>query len=152
MPSTPSNPYCLELGCKNPKSKFNRFCMEHGGKDKQIFKTKRDSQRWENNAKYNTKQWETLRQIQLSRYPLCAGCEAEGIVTAANTVDHVFPWTHISEEAFFINLFQSLCPTHHATKTQLEQRGRYKRFGKPSIEYVKADYARILGFDPSNRG
>jgi 5-methylcytosine-specific restriction protein A len=94
---------------------------------------------------YNTAQWIALRKIQLSKHPLCAGCEAEGIVTAAIVVDHVFPWKQISKESFFINKFQSLCYAHHAEKTQYEQRGIYKRYGTPTLDLQKSDYMMLLG-------
>jgi hypothetical protein len=70
----------------------------------------------------------------------------------ANVVDHLFPWSHISEQAFYINKFQSLCATHHATKTQLERHGIYRAFGFPERDYGRADYARIMGVaDPSDK-
>lgn len=94
---------------------------------------------------YNTRQWLTLRQIQLSKNPLCKGCEAEGRVVPANTVDHVFPWAQISKEAFFINRFQCLCRDHHSEKTQLEQRGIFRLYGTPCVDYAIGDYRRIVG-------
>lgn len=148
MPSIPSTPYCAELGCKNPRSKLNGFCLEHGGKDKQKYDPKYNAARKEQSRFYKTRQWLTLRQIQLSKYPLCVGCSAEGYVMAATTVDHLFPWTHIGETAFFINKFQSLCNRHHATKTQLEQHGIYRRFGTPEVDYKISDYARVVGVEP----
>jgi len=96
---------------------------------------------------YNTAQWLALRQIQLSKHPLCAGCEAQGIVTAAIVVDHVFPWKQISKEAFFINKFQSLCYAHHAEKTQLEQKGIYRRYGPPMVDLCRLDYMSLLSTD-----
>jgi 5-methylcytosine-specific restriction protein A len=93
---------------------------------------------------YNTSQWLALRQIQLSKHPLCAGCEADNIVNAATVVDHIFPWKQINKEAFFINKFQSLCYDHHAEKTQLEQRGIYRRYGKPSVDLSRLDYMTLM--------
>lgn len=147
MPSVPSTPYCSELGCKNPRSKLNGYCLEHGGKDKPKYTSKYNDARKEQSKFYKTRQWLALRQIQLSKYPLCEGCRAEGTIMAATTVDHLFPWTQIGETAFFINKFQSLCATHHATKTQLEQHGIYRRFGTPHADYSAGDYARIVGLD-----
>jgi len=149
MPSIPSTPYCAELGCKNPRSRLNGFCLEHGGKNKQKYDPKYNAARKEQSRFYKSRQWLTLRQIQLSKSPLCVGCSAEGVITAANTVDHLFPWTQIGETAFFINKFQSLCTMHHATKTQLEQHGIYRRFGRPEVDYSVEDYARVVGLDES---
>ncbi|MFD1789674.1 HNH endonuclease [Sphingomonas floccifaciens] len=38
---------------------------------------------------YNTTTWKRLRLAHLSLSPLCVGCEAMGVMTLANTVDHV---------------------------------------------------------------
>jgi len=147
MPSVPTHTKCSQLGCHNTKSKLNGYCMGHGGKEKQTTHVNESVERKQFNAMYQTRQWQALRKIQLSKQPLCAGCEADGIVEAASVVDHVFPWSHINKEAFFINKFQSLCETHHAHKTQMERAGVYRRFGKPHKDYKKIDYAFIVGIE-----
>ena len=145
MPTVPKQSVCSELGCNNPRTIFNTKCLEHGGRNKNVgYKPTRTKERTEFNSMYNTRQWQALRQIQLSQYPLCAGCNADGIVTPANTVDHIFPWSAYGKGAFFINYFQSLCPTHHAYKTQLEQEGVYRRYGPPTVDYCEDDYHRLL--------
>ena len=152
MPTIPSYTKCQELGCKNTKSKFNRFCLEHGGKDLHEYKTRKQSdERKSQTAMYNTRQWEALRTIQLSQSPLCAGCMADGIVTPATVVDHIFPWTHIGKEAFYVNHYQSLCATHHAHKGQLERHGIYRRFGSPHIDHKQGDYDRIVNPRPPSK-
>lgn len=148
MPTVPKATKCATLGCQNPKARFSANCVDHGGKDTRTFNQKHNQSRKEFNAMYSTRQWQALRQIQLSKNPLCAGCLAEGIVTAASVVDHVFPWAHISKEAFFVNRFQSLCQAHHAEKTQLEQHGTYRRWGTPTVDYTKGDYPRLMGMAP----
>jgi 5-methylcytosine-specific restriction enzyme A len=147
MPTIPSYTKCSQLGCNNPRSKFNSCCIDHGGRDKQTYNPKYNQRedRKANGLMYKTKQWEVLRRIQLSKQPLCAGCMADGMVNAANVVDHLFPWTHISKEAFFINKFQSLCPTHHSEKTQLEQHGIYRRYGAIQKDFGINDYASEMG-------
>lgn len=40
---------------------------------------------------YSTQRWKRLRLAHLSLYPWCEGCEAMGIRTLANTVDHRIP-------------------------------------------------------------
>ena len=145
MPTVPRQTTCTDLGCQNPKSLLNLKCLEHGGRDKPRATTKPiTTERAEFNAMYTTRQWLVQRQIQLSQYPLCAGCNAEGVVTPANVVDHIFPWSAIDRTAFFINYFQSLCPTHHAYKTQLEQKGVYRRYGPPVKDYEHTDYHRLF--------
>lgn len=139
MPTVPSATKCSTLGCKNTKAKFSSLCTEHGGRD--TFNHRRYNQtdkRKEAGDKYNGRQWRTLRQIQLSQYPLCAGCKADGIITAAQHVDHIFPWQQIGEHAFTFNLFQSLCPSCHSSKTQLEQQGIFRAYG--DRDYTTQDY------------
>ena len=145
MPIAPYNTKCQQLGCKNSRSALSVYCLSHGGKDKPLYNAKYNAKRKETNNKYYTRQWEVLRQRQLSKHPLCAGCQAEGRIVAANVVDHLFPWTQISEQAFYINRFQSLCATHHATKTQLERHGIYRAFGTPQRDYGRSDYAHVMG-------
>ena len=147
MPTIPINTKCATLGCPHPRSKLNGYCLQHGGQDQRVFNQKYNNTqaRKKFNAKYNTRQWQSLRQIQLSKNPICAGCNANGIITPATVVDHLFPWSQISEQAFFINRFQSLCVTHHAEKTQLEQKGIYRAYGHPCIDYKQGDYLRVMG-------
>lgn len=139
MPTVPTNTKCSTLGCKNTKAKFSGSCVEHGGRD--IYEYKRNEvKRKESAYKYNSKQWRVFRQIQLSRYPICAGCKADGIITSAIHVDHVFPWIQIGEHAFIHNLYQSLCQPCHSSKTQLEQQGVFRMYGNPHMDYKHSDY------------
>jgi 5-methylcytosine-specific restriction endonuclease McrA len=142
MPSIPTNPKCSTLGCKQPRTKFSGLCLEHGGRDTYNHKRYNQTEHRKDAAdKYNSKQWRTLRQIQLSQYPICAGCKADGIITSASHVDHIFPWSHIGEHAFTHNIYQSLCPACHTNKTQLEQQGIYRRYG---YRDYKAEEYRIV--------
>lgn len=125
MPSVPSYTKCQHLGCKEKRSRFNSFCLAHGGRDTLPVSKKRAEQ----NALYNTGYWRSIRAVQLSKHPLCASCLTVGRVTPANHVDHVFPWTQINEEAFYRNIFQSLCHSCHGEKTYWEQQGVIKLYG-----------------------
>lgn len=140
MPYSPLNKKCNVLGCNNLKLPKGGYCELHSTKQKYI-PTK---QRQDANAMYQTQQWIKFRQIQLSKYPLCAGCMADGIVAQAEHVDHVFAWTHIGKQAFYFNLFQSLCASCHSSKTALEKKGIYMRYGSPSIKYTKQDYMLVM--------
>lgn len=143
MPTVPTNQKCSTLGCKNTKSKFSSLCLEHGGRDTFNYKRYNNTeQRKEAADKYNTAQWRTLRQIQLSKHPICAGCKASGIITPAQHVDHVFPWQQLGEQAFIHNIYQSLCPSCHSSKTQLEQQGIFKHYGYR--DYTHADYRVVV--------
>lgn len=150
MPSIPKTTICGELGCKNARSKYNQYCIQHGGRDEQRYNQKYNQDRKAYNDMYNTRQWLTLRQIQLSKNPICCACQAEGVITPAKVVDHIFPWSQISPQAFFINKFQSLCTAHHSEKTQLEQKGIYRAYGTPSKDFTQSDYGRVMNVnDPS---
>lgn len=144
MPTVPNNTKCSVLGCKNVKSKHNSFCIEHGGRDTYNHKQyDKGDKRKEQIAMYQTSQWRTLRQIQLSTEPLCASCLADGIVRQAEHIDHVFPWQILGQTAFYHNLFQSLCAPCHSSKTHLEQKGIYRKYGKPNKDYSIVDYKRV---------
>ena len=144
MPSVPYYTKCHYLGCKSPKSKYNSFCLAHGGRDKLRVNPNTVERRKEFNDKYQTKHWRQLRQAQLRQHPLCAGCLAEGRIIQAQHIDHVFPWSKISPEAFYLNLFQSLCHSCHSVKTALEQKGVYRRYGMPNRDYRIEDYAYVV--------
>lgn len=146
MPTIPTYTKCSVLGCKNQRSRLNSFCMEHGGKERYEYNRKEaDPEYIQKQKKYNSPQWQRLRQIQLSTHPLCASCLSNGIVTPANHIDHVFPWVQIGEVAFYRNIFQSLCQSCHSSKTSLEQRGIFRKYGTPSVDFSIADYTRVCG-------
>jgi 5-methylcytosine-specific restriction endonuclease McrA len=139
MPTIPTNTKCSTLGCKNTKAKRSGSCLQHGGYDTYVHKQyHKTPKRKLASEKYSSKQWGTLRQIQLSQYPLCAGCKVDGIIKSAEHVDHIFPWQQIGEHAFTFNLFQSLCPSCHSSKTQLEQQGIFRAYG--DRDYIAQDY------------
>jgi 5-methylcytosine-specific restriction protein A len=144
VPTVPSNPRCSHLGCKNPKAKQGGVCLDHGGRD--TFDHKRynaTDKRQDAGERYHSKHWQTLRQIQLSKQPLCAACLTNNIVTAAHHVDHLFAWQHLGEQAFAHNVFQSLCAPCHSAKTALEQRGIYRLYGAVVTDFDLSDYARV---------
>ena len=145
MPSIPTYTKCSMLGCKNERSKTNTMCLEHGGRD--VFDYKRYNQSERRKAGldlYQSKQWRQLRQIELSKNPLCAACLAGGIVRQAQHLDHVFPWMQVGGNAFYVNLFQCLCQSCHSEKTQLEQMGICRHYGKPNRDYKGSDYNGVI--------
>jgi 5-methylcytosine-specific restriction protein A len=137
MPIAPLNTECKEYQCRNPKTHRSAFCVEHGGGTTDKGKA--------NSKLYGQKAWANIRTRQLSKHPLCAKCNNEGKVTAATTVDHVFPHRR-DTAAFKVNLFQSLCTACHTLKTQDENKGIYKHYTAHGItEYTGDDYIRICG-------
>lgn len=137
MPSIPTNTTCQQLGCKEPRSKYNTYCLTHGGKDTLAAA----SNRRHANTMYQSTAWRIMRQGQLSVQPLCQACLIDGRVNQANHVDHVFRWQHIGREAFYNNLLQSLCQEHHSHKTGLENHGIYEHYTHTGIQkYNLSDY------------
>lgn len=143
MPTMPRNSKCAFFGCKNDKSKFNQYCLDHGGRDAYI--EKKSDKRKEFNSMYSQPAWRKFRETQLSRQPLCQCCLSGGHIRTANTVDHLFSWNHIGKHAFFHNLFQSLCADCHADKSNLETAGIYRHYhdGKYT-DYRLDDYKSVV--------
>ena len=135
MPTAPFNQKCSHLGCKNPRSKLNSYCVDHGGKE--YIK--------ETDTLYQTPLWRAIRTTQISKQPLCQACLIDGRVESAKHVDHVFPWKTYGDKAFSQNIFQSLCHAHHSHKTALERQGKYEHYTQHGIKtYVEGDYCRSL--------
>ncbi|MPQ68322.1 MULTISPECIES: HNH endonuclease [unclassified Pseudomonas] len=65
--------------------------------------------------------WRKARLEHLQAHPLCAYCEREGRVTAANVVDHSTP--HRGDMALFWDrsLWVSLCTPCHSSVKQREE-------------------------------
>lgn len=138
MPTYPIATKCSSLGCKELRTKYNSFCSEHGG-TRVLTEDKK-----QHDSMYKTSQWRTKRQVELSRNPLCAKCLCSGRVTQASHIDHVFPWSVIGVQAFYNNLFQSLCPECHSYKTGQEQRGIILHFTNDGMkQYTVKDYSYI---------
>ena len=140
MPTVPSNPKCSMLGCTNERSRYNTLCLEHGGRNTYNHTVKRTDAL----GKYNSVQWRKLRQIQLSKHPLCLACLSSGRIVQALHIDHVFPWANYGSEAFQRNIFQSLCHPCHSIKTGLEQRGIYRYYAMPVKDYKIQDYPYVM--------
>jgi len=66
---------------------------------------------------YNSPQWQSLRAAQLAKEPWCADCLKQDHHVFATEVDHIT--AHNGDPQLFfdgINL-QSLCKSHHSSKT-----------------------------------
>jgi hypothetical protein len=137
MPTAPLNTECKEYRCRNTKTQRSAYCIEHGGGVTETGKA--------NTKLYNQQAWDKIRARQLSKQPLCARCQHEGKITAASTVDHVFP--HRRDAAKFkVNLFQSLCTGCHTLKGQDERKGIYNHYTAHGVmQYSDDDYVRLSG-------
>lgn len=75
---------------------------------------------------YDTAAWKRLRLYQLKREPLCRFCKKQGIITPADTVDHIKPHRGDKNLFFNINNLQSLDKKCHSSiKQRLEKSGEY---------------------------
>jgi 5-methylcytosine-specific restriction endonuclease McrA len=138
MPTSPPT-QCSRYHCKAPSIKGSAFCLEHSP-PKTITK---DRQRF--NAHYKTAAWQTQRNIQLSKQPLCQACLLNNQITQAEHIDHLFAWSAIGEYAFKLNIFQSLCESHHSFKTSLELKGIYRHYtAHNEIDYSLSDYHSVI--------
>ena len=126
MPTIPKQTKCAQLGCKEERSKANQFCTLHGGKN--AYTAKKSKERLEFNNAYNDPAWKRIRARQLSTQPICQACHLQGRITPANQVDHLFPWNHLGQDAFWFNIFQSLCAECHTRKGWLEDKGTIRHY------------------------
>lgn len=69
------------------------------------------------------RQWERAAALFKVQNPLCLGCEAAGLVTATEVVDHVVPHKGDLDLFWDRNRWQPACKWHHdVVKQQLEFR------------------------------
>lgn len=123
MPVKPQRP-CSYPGC--PCLTNGRYCNKHQKEiESKYNKTSRPFKKL-----YNSR-WYKLRKQFLLRYPLCEECKRDGVVIAAEVVDHVIP--HKGNEQLFWDEsnWQSLCKHHHDIKTAKED----GRFGNKNEVY-----------------
>ena len=138
MPFIP-RPQCSRYHCHQPTVAGSSLCEQHAPP-----KATTDH-RIASNAEYKKAAWLSIRAAQLSKEPLCAACMHEGRVAAAEHVDHLFAWNQINAAAFKLNVFQSLCHTHHSIKTALEQKGTFRHYSINAInDYSLSDYQRVI--------
>jgi len=104
MPTKPKRP-CARPGCNNLVE--HGYCQEH--------KRKRPPEQ----RVYGSK-WRQAARMFLSRHPLCAMCEAQGRIVAAECVDHIIP--HKGDMVLFWDVcnWQPLCSSCHSVKTWKE--------------------------------
>jgi len=73
---------------------------------------------------YNSKIWKALRDDQLMREPLCCFCLKLGIITAANTVNHIKPHRGDEALAFDPENLESCCKPCHDIHGDAQDRGK----------------------------
>lgn len=80
---------------------------------------------------YNTGAWKRLRLAHLSLSPMCVGCEAMGLLTPANTVDHVVPISEGGPAFPGHGALNSYCASCHGAKTARGSEAGAVRSRKP---------------------
>ena len=72
------------------------------------------------NERGYTYKWQQAREGFLAKHPLCAHCQAKGLVTVATDVDHIIPHRGDMDLFWRRSNWQSLCHPCHSIKTQEE--------------------------------
>lgn len=72
---------------------------------------------------YNWSWWRRVSKHFRAAHPLCAECERQGKVTAAQVVDHITPHRENPNLFFDENNLQSLCSKCHGAKSARERIG-----------------------------
>jgi 5-methylcytosine-specific restriction endonuclease McrA len=68
-------------------------------------------------------EWPKIRRMALTREPLCRHCSLIGKVAPATQVDHITPpYGDVTLQRDLENM-QSLCASHHSTKTRNQAKG-----------------------------
>ncbi|KZL93955.1 HNH endonuclease [Clostridium magnum DSM 2767] len=122
-PRKPERP-CSYPGC--PELTNERYCSKH----QKEFESKYNKTSRPFKKLYNSR-WYKLRKQFLLKHPLCEECKREGIVTAAEVVDHIIPHKGNEELFWDESNWQSLCKHHHDVKTAKED----GRFGNKNEVY-----------------
>ncbi|WP_083300751.1 HNH endonuclease [Jeongeupia sp. USM3] len=116
MPVKPKRP-CKQPGCRALTD--DGWCDAHRPAPHARYDDRRGSAA---SRGYNSR-WRKARETFLCRHPLCAECERQDRVTAAEVVDHIIP--HRGDQALFWDTsnWQSLCRSCHSAKTAAEDGG-----------------------------
>jgi 5-methylcytosine-specific restriction protein A len=96
-------------------------CSKH----KHVEAVEHDHRRGNAASRGYDRRWAKYRALYLTRNPWCVMCKQDGLIRAANTVDHIVPISGPSDPLFWPETnHQSLCTSHHSYKTRVvDQRG-----------------------------
>lgn len=117
MPVRPKSP-CIYVGCRELVDKPG-LCVTH----KKLKQKTCDIIRGSSASRGYGYRWRQARAAYLSEHPLCCLCSKQGLVSAANVVDHIIP--HKGDKIYFWDQdnWQSLCAPCHNQKTATEDGG-----------------------------
>lgn len=126
MPLRPKKP-CNAQGC-NVLTRNPRYCDAHVDIGKSAEAKRRERERETSAQRGYSYKWQQARKAYLAKHPLCVECERQGLVVAANHVDHIRP--HKGDWTIFWDStnWQALCHPCHSRKTAAEDGG----WGNPS--------------------
>lgn len=122
MPTKPARP-CQRNGCPNITNDPSRLCSVHLTEARHLDDARRGSP---SERGYDSR-WHKARTAYLREHPLCVGCQEEGRIIAATTVDHIRPHRGDYDLMWDESNWQSLCTWHHNVKTASEDGA----FGNP---------------------
>lgn len=86
MPQAAPRP-CTYPGCGRLVRDGSGRCAQHPRQERQV----QDERRGTAHERGYTSAWRKARDGWLRAHPLCAACEAKGLVEAAEVVDHIVP-------------------------------------------------------------
>lgn len=116
----------------------------HGSRPKAEIEREADARRGSARDRGYDTRWEKARLAHLARHATCEYCALEGKLTAANTVDHLYPKKLYPEIAWHSEWWVSTCgECHNGMKQALEHRGRSaldalaRRLGRPVLAHPR---------------
>ena len=101
--------------------------------------------------RYKTRRWQRVREIALSKSPLCVHCRDVGRVTPARVVDHITPVRRGGSFWSLENL-QTLCDACHNHKSGRESHGLERATPPRAFEIKKAERMKTIGSSPVHNG
>lgn len=115
MPSRPARP-CRVSSCANLVKGEIAYCPKHIHLAPTGWVSKKHHER---QKVYHTARWRKTSMLFRQEHPLCKTCEANGLVRAAQLVDHIIPISQ-GGDIYDWNNLQSLCTSCHQIKTGKE--------------------------------
>lgn len=117
MPSAPQS-VCSHPGCGALAPSGKTRCPAHEAAKAKAY------DRWRGTAASRGYDgaWKRLRDAHIHAHPLCARCEAQGLLTLATEVDHVQAVEVAPGRRLDRSNLQSLCHPCHMLKTAQERR------------------------------
>lgn len=131
---------CIAAGCDELALDGGNRCTDHDSKrradtDQAKAAAKTSALAREGSELYRSRAWQQASKRFRMQHPLCAQCEADGIVTASAETDHIEP--HRGDKHLFWKQanWQPLCKSCHSRKTAKEV--FHPRIGEGGIKKPK---------------